>query len=219
MPVCVKVCKSVFALPVYMGSSVLSPSGSDRENSQPRPSYTCTQLKQQYPQPRSAAGQTKGLEGDGNKGHVTQILCIKVHIGNTMWTLNHIRSHCIKSKTHVACYQAKNIFFPLILAMFQVIKSIKDISDVYIMSSHIPFYPSNRVQNILSHIHKQVWCGCTLRRGYALPWWRLALGGHGEQSWLCREAVFCIIIHQAIFVQTGGHWDMVLQTYTQTHTD
>lgn len=56
----------MFALPVYMGSYVLFPSGSDREGSKSPPAKIGTQMVQQYPQPSSAAGQSQGLEV--NKG-------------------------------------------------------------------------------------------------------------------------------------------------------
>ena len=57
-------CTFKLALPVYMGSSVRPPTGSDRERSPPPPAYTGTRMGQQYPQPPSAAGQSQGLEGD-----------------------------------------------------------------------------------------------------------------------------------------------------------
>lgn len=54
-------------------------------------------------------------------------------------------------------------------------------------------------------------CTCTFRRGYAVPHGGLAFHLNGEESCLGREAVFCIVLHQLIFVWAGDNWNMLLQ--------
>ena len=70
------------------------------------------------------------------------------------------------------------------------------------------FYQSNREESICCQ------CGCTLRCGYAVPCWGLTLDRHRQEFCLGREAVLCIVVHQAIFERTVDLGEMDLRTNT-----
>lgn len=44
----------------------------------------------------------------------------------------------------------------------------------------------------------------------------LTQDGHGKEFSLGGEAVLCVVIHETMFVPTGAHRDMALQTHTRT---
>lgn len=50
-----------------------------------------------------------------------------------------------------------------------------------------------------------------------MPCRGLTQDGHGKEFSLGGEAVLCVVIHEPMFVPTGGHCDMALQTHA--HVD